>query len=62
MPCSVCHVLRALSQVYSWFLGAYRVSLFVGLAGYAMFILELLGLGPVIRLVLPPGIALDLVW
>lgn len=41
-------------KVYSWFLGVYRLSTYIGVAGYILLIVELCGLAPVIVLVMPP--------
>lgn len=49
-------------QVYSFFLGMFRVSKVIGVVGYVLVLLEIFGLGPVMRLVLPKDLALDLVW
>ena len=49
-------------QVYSFFLGIFRVCKIIGVAGYVLVLLEIFGLGPVMRLVLPKDLALDLVW
>jgi RING finger protein 121 len=49
-------------QVYSFFLGMFRVSKVIGVVGYVLVLLEIFGLGPVMRYVLPKDLALDLVW
>lgn len=49
-------------QVYSWFLGVYKLSKVVGVVGYGLLLCELLGLGPLLRMLLPQGLAMDLVW
>ena len=49
-------------QVYSYFLGVYKVSVAVGLAGYALLILEGCGMGFFLRKALEPLAAFMLLW
>ncbi|CAL5224408.1 g7090 [Coccomyxa viridis] len=49
-------------RVYSYFLGVYKVSVAVGLAGYALLILEACGMGPFLRKALEPAAAFMLLW
>ena len=49
-------------QVYSWFLGVYKVSKFVGVVGYIMLLLEMAGGSVLLRMLFPPGFAIDLIW
>ena len=53
---------RATSQVYSYFLGVYKISVGVGLAGYALLIMEMCGMGPFLRHALEPIAAFMLLW
>ncbi|GMH43666.1 hypothetical protein BSKO_11588 [Bryopsis sp. KO-2023] len=48
--------------VYWWFLGVYKLSVAIGISGYALFFLEVFGMGPLIRAILPPTISIDLLW
>ena len=48
--------------MYSYFLGVYKVSVAVGLAGYALLILEACGMGPFLRKALEPVAAFMLLW
>ncbi len=41
------------AQVYTWFLGSYKVSLAMGMCGYVLLILEMFGAGPLLNLVFP---------
>eukprot|EP00197_Chlamydomonas_leiostraca_P006834 CAMPEP_0202877280 /NCGR_PEP_ID=MMETSP1391-20130828/30388_1 /ASSEMBLY_ACC=CAM_ASM_000867 /TAXON_ID=1034604 /ORGANISM="Chlamydomonas leiostraca, Strain SAG 11-49" /LENGTH=253 /DNA_ID=CAMNT_0049559283 /DNA_START=373 /DNA_END=1134 /DNA_ORIENTATION=- len=49
-------------KVYTWFLSIHKVSRTIGVVGYVMMLGEVLGLGPLFRLVLPPDTAMTLVW
>ncbi|GIL42988.1 hypothetical protein Vafri_801 [Volvox africanus] len=49
-------------QVYTFFLGVYKVSKVVGVAGYCLVLAEVFGLGPLLHLVLPRDLPIDLVW
>ena len=49
-------------QVYSYFLGVYKVSVAVGLAGYALLILEVCGMGPFLRQVMDRAAPFMLLW
>ena len=57
-PKSSCAILK----VYSYFLGVYKISVGVGLAGYALLILEVCGMGPFFRHALEPIAAVMLLW
>ena len=48
--------------MYSYFLGIYKVSVAIGLAGYALLILEFFGMGPLLRPVLAPTASFMLLW
>jgi hypothetical protein len=56
--CAAC----LLSQVYRWFLGVYNVSVGVGLAGYALLVLELFAASSSARPPLPGGTAIVMLW
>ena len=49
-------------QVYSYFLGIYKVSVGVGIAGYALLVLEFCGIGAFLRPALAPTACLMLLW
>ena len=49
-------------QVYSYFLGIYKVSVGVGIAGYALLVLEFCGIGTFLRPALAPTACLMLLW
>lgn len=49
-------------HVYRWFLGVYKVSKVLGITGYVLLLMELFGVGMLLRPILPPDLALDLVW
>lgn len=40
----------------------YRVSKMIGMVGYVLLLCEVMGMGPLFRLILPRDIAIDLVW
>ncbi len=48
--------------MYSWFLGAHRVSVGIGLAGYILLLGDMLGLGLLTARLLEPGLSLLLLW
>lgn len=48
--------------MYTFFLGIYRVSKVVGVAGYCLVMAELFGAGPLMHMVLPRDLAIDMVW
>lgn len=51
------------SQVYTFFLAAYKVAWTMGVAGYVLLILDLFGVGLLLQaLGLPPGTSLILLW
>ena len=50
------------SQVYSWFLGTHKVSVTAGMAGYALVVVEMTGLGELLRPVLRPATCLTVLW
>ena len=49
-------------QVYSYFLGIYKVSVGVGIAGYALLVLEFCGVGAFLRPAVAPTACLMLLW
>uniref|UniRef100_A0A7S3QMI0 RING-type domain-containing protein n=1 Tax=Dunaliella tertiolecta TaxID=3047 RepID=A0A7S3QMI0_DUNTE len=49
-------------RVYSWFLGVYKASKLIGVVGYLMVLVEMLGGSVLLRLLFPPGFWLDLIW
>ena len=49
-------------QVYSYFLGIYKVSVGVGIAGYALLVLEFCGIGAFLRPAVAPTACLMLLW
>ncbi len=49
-------------QVYSWFMATHKVSVAAGLAGYLLLIVEMSGLGVLLRPLLAPTTALVLLW
>ena len=48
--------------MYRWFLGVFRVSIAVGFCGYVLLILEIFGIGLLLRPLLSPVTALVAVW
>ena len=48
--------------MYTWFLWVYKVSVAVGMAGYVLFLLELMGIGALLRPVVPQSLAVMLIW
>lgn len=63
--CSFCQVacaescsgllLPVLLQVYAWFLGTYKVSVFVGMCGYFLLVLDMFGVGLLMARYVEPG-------
>jgi RING finger protein 121 len=49
-------------KIYSWFLAVHKVSSLVGVCGYALLVLELLGVTALLEGVLPRGTAFILLW
>lgn len=49
-------------KVYSWFLTVHKVSTAAGVAGYALLVVEVLGLHALLSHILPKGTALLLLW
>ena len=49
-------------QVYAWFLHAHQISVAVGGVGYLLLLLELFGLGPILRFLCPASLSIMLVW
>lgn len=49
-------------RVYGWFIGVYKVSTFLGFTGYVLILLEVFGLGELMRFILPKGFSLLLLW
>lgn len=50
------------SRVYTWFLSSHKVSVAAGVAGYLLLLVELFGGGPMLALVMPPGVSLMVLW
>lgn len=49
--------------MYSWFLGLYKVSVAAGMSGYLLLILEVFGVGLLLRpLGVPASLSLLMVW
>ena len=48
--------------VFSWFLYSHHACVAIGAAGYALFILELLNLGPFIAMLFGKGASTLLLW
>eukprot|EP00879_Flechtneria_rotunda_P021404 GHRR01022561.1.p1 GENE.GHRR01022561.1~~GHRR01022561.1.p1 ORF type:complete len:231 (+),score=50.92 GHRR01022561.1:172-864(+) len=49
-------------QVYGWFLAAYKVSVFVGMMGYILLVLDMFGVGLLLAKVVEPGLSVMLLW
>jgi len=49
-------------KIYSWFLAVHKVSSLVGVCGYALLVLELLGVTALLEALLPRGTAFILLW
>lgn len=49
-------------KVYGWFLGAYKVSVAVGVAGYMLLVLDMFGVGLLLARWVEPGLSLLLLW
>ncbi|PNH12443.1 RING finger protein [Tetrabaena socialis] len=49
-------------QVYTFFLGVFRVSKIIGVIGYCLVLSEMMGMGPLWQLLLPKDLSIDLVW
>ncbi|KAG2499840.1 hypothetical protein HYH03_002131 [Edaphochlamys debaryana] len=49
-------------QVYTFFLGAYKAAKVIGVTGYILVLCDLMGMGPLLHLMLPRDIPVDLVW
>jgi RING finger protein 121 len=49
-------------QVYGWFLGAYKVSVAVGVSGYILLVLDMFGIGLLLARWVEPGLSLLLLW
>lgn len=49
-------------QVYRWFFIVFRTSVAVGFAGYVLLVLEIFGLGVLLRPLLSPAAALVAIW
>ena len=53
------------SQIYSWFLMVFKVSVGIGALGYALLLMEVFGIGPLLRTVawMPdPSVAFVALW
>lgn len=48
--------------MYGWFLGAYKVSVAVGVAGYFLLVLDMFGVGLLLARYVEPGLSLMLLW
>lgn len=53
---------RHLLQVYTLFLAIYKTSIVVGFGGYVLLILELFGIGLLLRPVLSPILSIQMLW
>lgn len=42
-------------QVYAWFLGTYKLSVFVGMTGYFLLVLDMFGVGLLLARYVEPG-------
>lgn len=49
-------------QVYTLFLGIYKTSIVVGFGGYVLLILELFGVGMLLRPLLSPILCIQMLW
>lgn len=49
-------------QVYTLFLGIYKTSIVVGFGGYILLILELFGVGMLLRPLLSPILSIQMLW
>ena len=49
-------------QVYTLFLAIYKTSIVVGFGGYILLILELFGIGLLLRPVLSPILSIQMLW
>lgn len=49
-------------KVYTFFLAVYKTSVFVGFGGYVLLVLELLGIGLLMRPVLSPVLSIQMLW
>jgi phosphopentomutase len=47
--------LLLLLQVYAWFLATYKVSVFVGMCGYFLLVLDMFGVGLLMARYVEPG-------
>ena len=45
-----------------FFLAVYKTSVVVGVAGYVLLVLELLGIGALLRPLLSPALSLQMLW
>ena len=62
VPCA-CEPEARPRQVYGWFLGLYKVSVAAGLGGYLLLVLEVFGVGLLLRPAgIPATLSLLLVW
>lgn len=52
-----CHAVPCCApcQVYAWFLGTYKVSVFVGMCGYFLLVLDMFGVGLLLARYVEPG-------
>ena len=48
--------------MYTFFLGIFRASVALGVAGYVLVIAEVMGVGALMRPILPPSLPLSLLW
>lgn len=51
-----------LPQVYTFFLGVYKTSVVVGVGGYALLVLEIFGVGVLLRPLFGPTLSIQMLW
>lgn len=48
--------------MYTFFLGVYKTSIVVGVSGYMLLLLELFGIGALLRPILSPSLSIQMLW
>eukprot|EP00798_Chlamydomonas_sp_ICE-L_P023183 gene23183-30395_t len=48
--------------VYGFFISVYRISRTIGIIGYVLLVMEMMGAGPLFAMIMPKGTTLILVW
>ena len=61
-PPLMSHAAAIMLQVYAWFLRTHQVSVAVGGVGYLLLLLELFGVGPILRFLYPATLSIMMVW